>query len=220
MGTAIADYREVIEQLPAGSTLIVHDVPWDDYVRLLEEFAERPHFRVSYDRGVLEVMSPSKEHEADARLIDKLVWLHLESRDQPVESYGSTTWKLTSARMGVEPDACFFIANASRVIGRLEVHLESDPPPDVVVEIDLTNDTLKKFPIYAALGVPEIWRYDGTHMHFYMLDAGEYRPITESHAVQGLTAAMLAEALEISKTAGQTEALRAFRRHLRNSDAT
>jgi Uma2 family endonuclease len=89
--------------------------------------------------------------------------------------------------------------------------LESDPPPDIVVEIDITNESLSKFPIYAALSVPEIWRYDGRVMQFYALTNDAYRVISDSQFFPGLIPAMLADALEQSKTDGQTAALAAFR---------
>lgn len=211
MSPATAQYLDAIEHLPVGATLIVRDVDWDEYERLLQELAHRPGLRVSYDRGTLEVMSPSAEHDAYARVIDKLVWLYLDARGRDVESYGSATWRLKSAHKGVEPDSCFYIANAGLVIGKRVINLEFDPPPDVVVEIDITSETLKKLPIYAALQVPEVWRYDGTRVHFHALVEAEYREIAESRAVPGLSAAMLAEALQQSKTAGQAAALRAFR---------
>src|SRR5438876_5554095 len=86
-----------------------------------------------------------------------------------LESCGSTTWKRSRLRKGSEPDTCFYVANAPKIIGKRKIDLESDPPPDIVVEIDTTNESLSKFPIYAALGVPEIWRYDGKRAYIYKL---------------------------------------------------
>src|SRR5438034_9295297 len=107
-------------------------------------------------------MSPLPEHEdykdfvshAVRALSDEL-GIELEPR------WGSATWKRRTFRKGAEPDTCFYVANAHRIIGKPKIDLDSDPPPDIVVEIDMTNESLSKFPIYAAIGVPEIWRYDG-----------------------------------------------------------
>ena len=121
-----------------------------------------------------------------------------------------------AAGHGAEPDCCYYVANADRVIGKRKFDLEIDPPPDIVVEIDTTNESLNKFPIYAALFVPEIWRYDSKKVQFYELAGKKYREVSETRSFPGLTPAMLATALEQSKTDGQTAALREFRKMLKS----
>ena len=111
----------------------------------------------------------------------------------------------------MEPDCCYYVANALRVIGKRKFDLETDPPPDIVVEIDITNESLSKFPIYAALSVPEIWRYDSKKIQFYELAGNKYREVSESRFFPGLRPTMLAAALEESKTIGQDAALNSFR---------
>jgi Uma2 family endonuclease len=188
--------REAVDHLPEAAILIVPQVTWDDYEQLLERLVDRPGVRVSYDEGTLQIMTVSLEHEAYKDFILQLARIFSEERGVLLESRGAATWKRPSLRKGAEPDTCFYVANADRVIGRRTLDLESDPPPDVVVEIDITNESLAKFPIYAAFGVPEIWRYD-------------------ARSFPGLTPELLAEHLELSKTRGQSEALRAFREQLR-----
>lgn len=211
MSTPTANYLDAIEHLPDGATLVIQQLSWDDYERLLEDLQERPHLRVSYDRGKLEIMSPLPEHEEYARLIDALVRTISEALDLKLQCYGGATWKRQRLARGVEPDSCYYVANADRVIGKRKFDLESDLPPDIAVEIDITNESLGKFPIYAALSVPEIWRYDGRTAQFYELAGAAYREIPESRFFPGLIPSLLANALEQSKTDGQTAALRAFR---------
>jgi Uma2 family endonuclease len=211
MSTRTSSYLDAIEHLPDGATLIIQQCTWDEYEKLVEDLAEGFHVRVSYDCGRLEIMSPLGEHERDARVIDALVRIVSEVLDLKLENYGSATWKRRRLAKGVEPDACYYVANAERVIGKRKFDLEHDPPPDIVVEIDITNESLSKFAIYAALAVPEVWRYDGKKMQFYELARKTYREITESRFLGGLQPAMLAAALEQSTTDGQTAALRAFR---------
>jgi Uma2 family endonuclease len=213
-----ADYREAIEHLPDGTSLVIHDFTWADYERLLNDLVDRPHLRVSYDRGKLEIMSPLPEHEVYIRFIDDLVRAVSDALGVELEKLGSTTWKSRRLARAVEPDACYYVASAERIIGKRTIDLETDPPPDVVVEIDVTNESLAKFTIYAALGVPEIWRYDGKSAQFYALNEGSYLGIPESRFLRGLTSVMLAEALEQSKKDGQTTALAAFRRRLQSSN--
>ena len=100
--------------------------------------------------------------------------------------------------------------NAARVIGKRRIVLDADPPPDVVLEVDTTNESLPKFPIYVALGVPEIWRYDGQHVYFYRLSGEGYESMESSLAFPSLSAQDLTQYMEQSKTEGQTTALTAF----------
>ena len=203
---------EAIEHLPDGMSLVIHDFTWADYERLLNDLAHRPHLRVSYDEGKLEIMSPLPEHEDYARFIDDLVRAVADALGVELEKRGGATWKSRRLARGVEPDACYYVTSAARIIGKRTIDFDTDPPPDVVVEIDVTNESLAKFGIYAALGVPEIWRYDTKSAQFYALTEGSYLGIPDSRFLRGLTPALLVEALEQSKKDGQTRALAAFRR--------
>jgi Uma2 family endonuclease len=156
MGARIADYLDAIEHLPDGATLVIHQTSWDDYERLLEDLRDRPHLRVNYDRGKLEIMSPLPEHEEYGRFIDPLVRVFAQVHKIKVQNYGAGIWKQQRLGKGVEPDCCYYVANALRVIGKRRFDLEIDPPPDIAVEIDITNESLSKFSTYAELSVPEI----------------------------------------------------------------
>src|SRR5207253_251827 len=114
-----------------------------------------------YDEGRLEIMSPVPEHEEYKDSLYRMVLVFAEINAIEIETRGSATWKREKLRKGSEPDTCFYVANAARIIGRRTIDLEVDPPPDIAVEIDTTNESLSKFSIYSALRVPEIWRYDG-----------------------------------------------------------
>jgi Uma2 family endonuclease len=219
MATLMGEYREAIGRLPEGATLIVQRVGWDEYERLLDDLIDRPDLRLSYDRGRLEVMTPLAEHEAHARFVDDLVRIVAEERGLLLEKRGSATWKRRALARGVEADACYYVAAARRVIGKRTIDLDVDPPPDLVVEIDITNESIGKRPIYAAFGVREIWRYDGTDVSFHVLVENEYRPVPDSLSFPGLTPALVAQALAESTRDGQTAALHAFRRRLRSPES-
>jgi Uma2 family endonuclease len=208
-----SEILDVTARLPSGATLVIPHVRWEDYERLLEGLAERPRLRVSYDCGRLEIVSPSGEHEETTRFIDRMVYAFAEIFGQEVEPRGSATWKSLALRKGVEGGCCYYVQNAERIIGKRDIDLESDPPPDIVVEVDITGNSLNKFPIYAALGVPEIWRYDGKTVHFYALAPDRYILVPESRFFASLTGQMLAVSIELSKTHGQEAALRVFREH-------
>lgn len=216
MSTRVADYREAIDHIPNGATLVFRDVGWDEYERLVEDLWDRPGLRVTYDEGRLEIRSPLPEHEEYKEFILFVARIMSEERGVAIETRGAATWKRRALRKGTEPDTCFYVASAPRIIGKRMIDLDVDPPPDIAVEVDITNESLSKFSIYAALGVPEIWRYDGKAVLFYTLSGNAYQGITESRFLPGLTPAMLAEALDQSKTEGQTVALAAFRERVQN----
>jgi Uma2 family endonuclease len=216
VATRTLDYRDIIDHLPEDATLVLHGVTWVEYEQLLDDIADRPGLRLTYDEGRLEIVSPSQEHEFFKQIISRLVQVLAETRGIAVETYGSATWRRRAFRKGTEPDDCFYVANAARIIGKQKLDLETDPPPDVAVEIDITSDSRSKFSIYAALGIPEIWRYDGKVVQFYELAGNEYLSISESHSFSGLVPAMLADALDQSTRDGQTAAIAAFRRRLQS----
>ena len=204
-----------IEHLPRGATLIFEKVSWDDYEALTDDLmiAGR-HMRVSYDHGKVEIMSPLNEHERFASLFDLLVSAYADHFSLPLENLRGSTWRRRKLHQGLEAGSCYYVKNADRIIGIKQIDLEQYPPPDIALEIDITNNSLSKFDIYAALKVPEIWRYDGKKVQFYELQGDAYHVIAESRFLPGLKPEMLAAALEQSKTEGQTVARRAFRQRL------
>lgn len=208
-----SEVLDATEHLPYGATLVLPEVSWDDYELLLDELAER-HLRVTYDCGTLEIMSPLADHEDYARFIDALVIECCDASNLEVESRGSTTWKRRVLGKGAEGDSCYYIRNARQIIGKRKIDLESDPPPDIVVEIDTTSKSLKKFSIFAALSVPEVWRYDGKNVQIYELKNGKYVKTASSQILPRLTGAILSEFIEMMKTQGNTAARHAFRRRI------
>ena len=210
------DYRQAIDHLPEGATLVLADVSWEDYERLLEDLTERPGVRVTYDQGKVEIMSPLPKHEKYKEFVSHLIALLADELNIDVESFGSTTWKRREALKATEPDLCFYVANAEHVIGKDELDLDVDPPPDLAIEIDVTNESLSKFPVYATLGVPEIWRYVSKRKSvlMYELRDGEYVDIPASRSFPMLTPQVLADFLEQSKADGRTKVLAMFRRWL------
>ena len=210
-----ADYLEAIEHLPAGATLRLQRVDWHEYEQLLAELVDRAGLRVSYDQGRLEIMSPLPEHEEYKGFIYSLARILSEEMDINLETRGSATLKREREAKGAEPDESFYVQNAARVIGKRQIDLSVDPPPDIIVEIDLTNESLSKFAIYAALGVPEIWRYDGERAWIYHLTGQGYTEAPVSSSFPLLTAEALSEFAGQSKIQGQSVALSSFRQWVR-----
>lgn len=196
----------------SGRAILLNDVSWNEYEMFLEDFEERAGWRLAYDGGKLEIMPPLMMHEDPSVSTDNFVRAYCDHFDLNLQSAGSTTFRREMKKKGVEPDACFYIQSAEKIIGK--VHLldpKNYPMPDVAVEVDVTHGSLDKFPIYAALQVPELWLYDGEDLIFYELDGEEYREISHSRAMPHLSSEKLAEFLKMSREEGQTKALKSFR---------
>jgi Uma2 family endonuclease len=210
-----------VAQPPAGRCLLLRDVDWRTYSRLLHVFAERPGVRLTYDRGVLEIMSPRREHEEDGQVLNLFVFVLTEELGLPFTPGGSTTLRRRLRRRGVEADECYWIANAHRLTGVRGLNLRRDPPPDLVIEVDVTHSSLDRLSIYAALGVPEVWRLDGDQLTFYVLGArGTYSPAAASQALPLVTPADLLGFLQQARQAGdKVPVLRQFREWVRQRRA-
>ena len=216
MTTQTATYLDAILHLPEGATLALAEVSWYEYEELVDELAaERPGVRLFYDRGQLVIMTPSARHELYKELVLRLIHEFAALKGQIVESRGATTYRRAATRQGAEPDTCFYVQHAQRIIGKPEIDLTTDPPPDVVVEIDVHHASTAKMPFYASLGVPELWRYDERQLRIYLLEGKEYVEAPESATFPDLTADLLTRLLAQSKTQGQTAALTALRESLR-----
>jgi len=220
MSTRSIDYRDAVDHLPNGASLVFQDVSWEDYEALVEDLWDRPGLRVTYDEGRLEIISPLPEHEEYKEFISRMVYLLSDELDINVEPRGSATWKRKRLRKGTEPDTCFYVAaHADAIVGRRKIDLDVDPPPDIAVEIDSTHESLSKFPVYTALGVPELWLYNcrRTRAFIYELRDQSYVEIPTSRFFPILTGSVLADFIEQSKTQGQRAALSAFRKWIKQT---
>ena len=217
MSVATNDYLAAINHLPAGAVLRIDDVPWDEYENLLADLGDGYSVRVFYDQGRMEIMAPASTHEKPKSILHTIVTALRDELGVDVESLGSTTLKAEMKATGAEPDDCFYIQNAAAVIGKDDLNLIHDPPPDLVVEIDRTSSSLDKFSIYAALGVPEIWRVAGDLIEFHLLFGNEYAESATSAAFPFLTNQKLSEFLAVGFAEGERKAASAVRSWLRKA---
>ena len=208
----VLDKFTAVDFLTNGNSrrILLNDVSWKEYEMFLDDFAERAGWRLAYDGGKLEIMPPTEAHEGYSFDFQLFVVAYCDKFDLNFEGRGSTTFRREFLKKGVEPDECFYIQSAEKIIGK-KFSAKKYPVPDVAVEVDVTTEALDKFPIYAALRVPEIWLYDGDDLAFYELDGENYQPISKSVALPRLSAEKLAEFLKISREKGQTFALKSFR---------
>jgi Uma2 family endonuclease len=196
---------------PAEHRIILHNTSWETYERLMKERGESRVPRFAYDRGELEIMSPSAEHEKVNRRIAQLVLAVAEEVGIEAEDLGSTTFRREDLERGFEPDSCFYVQNEEQVRGKDRIDLAVDPPPDLVIEIDITSPSFSKLPIYAQIGVPEVWRYDGERMTILVLEYSDYTVRTESIVLPPVTSHVLTDLVEKSKTTRRTVWLKRVR---------
>ena len=196
----------------AEQKVILLSVTWETYERLLNEHLATSNTRFTYDQGRLEIMVLSFEHETLKHNLALLFELLAGELEIDVVGAGSTTFRREDKAKGFEPDASFYLTNAERVRTLKQIDLTTDPPPELVIEIDISHPSLNKFPIFAALGVLEVWRCDAAaQVRFFRLSAGNYVAAEESAALPGVTGAFVSRLLAVSQTMKRTDWLRLVR---------
>ena len=210
MSTAAISYIDVLDKLPADSSLELRHVPWDEYEALLEAVGEAKHLSISYDDGNLQIRTLSSEHENYQSIIDHLLVIVSLRRRIRILCFASSTIKAEEKGKGFEPDLCYYVQTAAVIGNKKHLDFGSDPPPDIVVKVDISDDSRSKFPIFAKFEIPEVWRYDGTALTMYELEQGRYIEISASRSLPLLTAALLGEFLDRSKREDQYETMLAF----------
>lgn len=204
------NYYELVSKLPVGSEITFHNVAWDEYEELLDQVGEASGLRISYNDGKLKVMSLSSEHEKYVLFINRLIsQISIRLRIN-ILFFGSATMRRRKNTKGNEPDACFYVQTANVIGHRIHLDFAVDPPPDVVVEVDVHHRSDENDPIYAALGVAEIWRYDERTLDILHLHGQEYVRADASLALPMLTAQTLTEYLTQMKQDGEFAAILAF----------
>ncbi len=209
------NYLETVQHLPKNGTLLLHNVSWEEYERILDEFAQKSVYRIYYNNGVLKIMSPRANHEYPKDVVTKLITIYADEFNIDFDSYGSTTWRKKKKMKGVEADTSFYLKNASKVHADKDFDINLEIPPEIVVEIDTSNESWDKFEIYADLNVEEIWRCDGTNFQIYKLVEGKYEAVENSLSLPLISGNLLSEFLQISYEKNQTAMLKEFRERIR-----
>jgi Uma2 family endonuclease len=195
--------------------ILLYSIDWQQFENILKDLGEHRAARIAYDNGTLEIMTPLPEHEYYKEAIGIAVQDIAEELEINYESYGSTTWRRERKMAGVEADNCFYFQNEALVRGRLDVNLNQDPPPDLALEIDVTNKSLDRFGIYARLGVPELWCYDSGKLKIYQLQDGEYVESETSMVFPSLPIRELPKLIEQYRADGRLAIRRAVRQWVR-----
>ena len=185
--------------------VIMHGVSWQTFQQLLADRGERCGVLLAYDRGTVELRVPSQEHEWVKTTLTQVVEAVAFARDLHYRSLGSTTFGREDLARGFEPDACFYLDHAGAIAPDRALDLTVDPPPDLVIEVDITRSSVDKLPIYAAFGVPEVWRYTDGEVEIRCLTADTYLVSETSRVLPGINAGMVTRFVAEARTvANQT----------------
>ncbi|MCL1463017.1 Uma2 family endonuclease [Argonema galeatum] len=197
--------------IPPGNVLQLKDISWQMFEQILDELGESRATRISYSKGFLEIMAPLLEHEFDKGFIGDFVKILLEQLDIDFIDSGSTTFKKENMAQGVEPDASFYIQNEAAIRGKKKIDLTIDPPPDLAIEIDITSRTA--FTNYEALGVTELWRYNGQRLQINVLQDNKYIESENSRIFSRFPQLreVIHQYVEESKVVGRNATMKAFR---------
>jgi Uma2 family endonuclease len=179
-------------------------ITWQTYQSLVQDLESQPAKRLTYDNGMLEIFMPLPPHETYKRLLGRLVEIVTEELELEIRSLSASTWSRKDLLKGVEADECYYIQNESAVRGKVEIDLSVDPPPDLAIKIDISSPSLPRLPIYAALGVPEVWQFDGKSFKILGLAATEYIPQRQSLALPMVTVEVVQRFLLQAQEMGET----------------
>jgi Uma2 family endonuclease len=183
--------------------IVLHNISWETYECLLADHENARVPRFTYDRGELEIVSPLPEHEDRRWATERLIETVIKELGIEFRNAGSTTFRRQDIERGFEPDACFYIQNEPAVRHNVVFDLHTDPPPDLVIEIDVTSSSMDKRGLYAAVGVPEIWRHANGRFTFMHIVDGEYAAGNESRVLPGVTATDVTGLIGVVGTTGR-----------------
>ena len=208
------------KQLPLADHVLLKNISWQTYQLLLEDLAQQPGIRLTYDRGLLEIMTPLDPHEGNKKLLGRLVETLTEELNIEVRSLGSRTCQRQDLNRGFEPDQCYYIQNESSVWDKEQIDLQQDPPPDLIIEIDITSSSINQLELYRAFRVPEVWRYDGKNITFYQLEGEAYRETDNSPTFPFVSQSNIMHFLELKKTTRENAWIGLFREWVKSQIPT
>jgi Uma2 family endonuclease len=214
IATAPQNYRNLLGE----KRVSLRGLTWQAYQQILHALPQSRSARLTYDCGILEITTPLESHEFALRLIERFIIILIFEMGMKIKTMGSTTMDREELDRGAEPDCAYYIQNQSQVAGRT-VDFTTDPPPDLVVEVDITHTDIDKNRLYAAMGVPEFWRYNGREWLIYQLIEGIYQECDRSPTFTWVEKEYLYEFLEQAQQ-DEMEAERAFRERVRGHIAS
>lgn len=195
--------------------ILLEGLSWATYQALLNELGDHRSSRLAYAQSVLEIIMPSDLHELINRILEAIIRALAEELNLRLRGYGSTTLDRENLARGVEPDSCFYIQNVERILGK-KLDIQTDPPPDLAIEVDITSSSKRRFGTYLALQIPEVWRYtERLGIVIYQLQNREYVECEFSPTFPMISGSVLMQFLQQATTEDDTSVIRALRQWFR-----
>ena len=194
---------------------VLQNISWHTFKAMLADMGCERNKRLAYANGIVEIMTPQMPHENSNRLIEGFVLVLCEEFGLEVKSAGSLTMTRDDLEQGGEPDSSYYIQNEFLVRNKENIDLNTDPPPDIVLEVEYSRPKIDKLTLYASMEVPEFWRYNGNVLRIYALNSGQYSQSDRSPTFASVLVTEIPRFIQESKKVGQIAATRAFRTWVR-----
>lgn len=193
--------------------VILNNLTWESYQQILHALPQKRSSHLTYDCGILEITMPLETHEWASELIGLFIRILAVEMGLKLKSMRSTTINRQDLDRGAEPGCAYYIQNQPKVAGKT-IDFSQDPPPDLVIEVDITHTDMDKNRIYASMGVPEFWRYNGRELRIYKLEQNTYLECDRSPTFEWIDKEYLYHFLEDAK-ADEVEAEVKFRLYVK-----
>ena len=195
---------------------MIPGVDYAAYVTIADALPEG-RVRITFDgENLFFTSTTSSRHGFTSHLLAQLVWIMTEELGIPLRSCGGMTCRTQLSQRGLEPDECFYLASEPARRANWDLDLETDPPPDLAVEVDLSRSSIGRLPIYAKLRVPEVWRYNGESVQIYALQPDQsYQLVPQSLALPLATSDQLTEWVRRAEQQDETAFAREVRQWVR-----
>ena len=199
----------------AETRTLLKNISWQTFKAMLADMGNERNSRLTYDNGIVEIMTPLMQHENSNRLIEGFILVLCEEFGLEVKSTGSLTLTRDDLEKGGEPDSSYYIENEFLIRDKENIDLAQDPPPDLVLEVDYTRPKIDKLSLYASMGIPEFWRYNGTVLRIYTLSGNQYSEVEVSPTLVRVSVRDIPQFIQESQKIGQLAAKSAFRAWVR-----
>jgi Uma2 family endonuclease len=214
---------------PAETRTLLENISWQTFKAMLADIGSSRNTRLAYENGVLEIMAPDMPHENSNRVIEGFIGVLCEELQLEIKRTGSLTLTRDDLQRGGEPDSSYYIQNEYRVRNKEKIDLNIDPPPsgfavahggnpqdravspDLVLEVEYTKPKVDKFKIYAAIGIPEFWRFNGSVLRIYILNNGQYIEVEQSPTFAQVAVKEIPRFIQETRINGEMVTTRAFR---------
>jgi Uma2 family endonuclease len=205
----------VATQPLAETRTLLENLSWQTFKIMLKEMGSERKSRIAYDSGIVEIMTPLMPHENSNRLIEGFVVVMCEELGLEIKRTGSLTLTRDDLERGGEPDSSYYIQNESLVRDKENIDLEKDPPPDLVLEVEYSRSAINKLNLYASMGIPEFWRFNGNMLRVYTLADKQYTEVQISPTFNPIPVKEIPHFIQQAKKKGENATTRDFRAWVR-----